>query len=338
MRRKRTGEPFAPTRDIPLPQLAQEGPEGRLQLWAARAANDPRRAPGGGTDSVRPHSSTPLAPAHQDADWDNDATTLFHRDVSLLAESKSAVQPIAAELRSSEPPAIEGGLTRSLWPRRASALRPLWYALPVLGVFIGIGLWSERGLSWKMSTPEWWVSAAKPPRAHLLTRGLPPVDPTPPPPAVEPPPPPPAPAAAVLVQAAVEEPAPAEPLARKSSRGHRSAHTPSARNGARPHRTNAAHIARRIQPLQDPPDDGSDEPSASEPSEGLLQVNSRPWARVIVDGSFVGNTPQRGLKLAAGRHHVQLVNDQLEMSKALDVTISPGQTVTRIEMLDENAP
>jgi hypothetical protein len=72
-------------------------------------------------------------------------------------------------------------------------------------------------------------------------------------------------------------------------------------------------------------------------NEGTLQVNSRPWARILVDGHFMGHTPQRALRLAAGHHRVLLVNDQLDMNKFFEVTIEPGEVVTRVEVLDESA-
>ena len=70
---------------------------------------------------------------------------------------------------------------------------------------------------------------------------------------------------------------------------------------------------------------------------GTLRINSRPWARVMVDNKFVGNTPQRGLKVAAGEHSVKLVNEPLNMSKTFRVVVRDGETVTRVEMLNEDS-
>jgi hypothetical protein len=72
------------------------------------------------------------------------------------------------------------------------------------------------------------------------------------------------------------------------------------------------------------------------PAMGMLRINSRPWARIEVDGRFVGNTPQRALELEPGQHVVKLVNEPMRMSKTLDLTIQTGQTLTRVEMLDED--
>ena len=100
----------------------------------------------------------------------------------------------------------------------------------------------------------------------------------------------------------------------------------------------AAGVAKPIQPLVE------DEQEYQEPvyyraavNEGTLQVNSRPWSRILVDGQFMGHTPQRALRLPAGHHRVLLVNDQLDMNKFFEITIEPGQVVTRVEVLDESA-
>jgi hypothetical protein len=50
----------------------------------------------------------------------------------------------------------------------------------------------------------------------------------------------------------------------------------------------------------------------------------------------VHNTPVRGLQLATGEHQVRLVNEALNMSKSFRLTIRPGQTVTRVEMLGDD--
>ncbi|HKU43961.1 MAG TPA: PEGA domain-containing protein, partial [Polyangiales bacterium] len=84
------------------------------------------------------------------------------------------------------------------------------------------------------------------------------------------------------------------------------------------------------------PTESSNAPLAAESGgTGLLQINSRPWARILVDGEFVGNTPQRRLPLSAGTHSVRLVNETLRMSKTFSVVIRAGETVTRVESLIE---
>ena len=101
-----------------------------------------------------------------------------------------------------------------------------------------------------------------------------------------------------------------------------------------------AAVTRRIEPLRDPVDsEESDEPEMVAPAQkgqGLLQVNSRPWARVLLDGRFVGHTPQLGLRVSPGKHHILLVNEQMDMHKAFDVTVPAGETVSRVVLLDDD--
>jgi hypothetical protein len=83
--------------------------------------------------------------------------------------------------------------------------------------------------------------------------------------------------------------------------------------------------------------DDAEDLSAGPVGEGTLRINSRPWARVLIDNKFVGNTPQRGLRVAAGDHSVRLVNEPLNMSKSFRIKIREGETLTRVEMLNEDA-
>jgi serine/threonine-protein kinase len=68
---------------------------------------------------------------------------------------------------------------------------------------------------------------------------------------------------------------------------------------------------------------------------GTLRINSRPWSRVYVDGRLIGDTPQTGIVLGAGRHTVTLVNAQFDLRKVLTVELKPGQTVTKVIALSE---
>jgi eukaryotic-like serine/threonine-protein kinase len=62
----------------------------------------------------------------------------------------------------------------------------------------------------------------------------------------------------------------------------------------------------------------------------VLRINSRPWAQVFVDGKMVGNTPQMGIQLAAGKHTVKLVNPDMGLQKTFAVSVNNGQTVTKV--------
>jgi len=63
---------------------------------------------------------------------------------------------------------------------------------------------------------------------------------------------------------------------------------------------------------------------------GILRLNTRPWSQVIVDGRMVGNTPQPNLQLSAGRHKLQLINQQLGVRKNVTVTIKAGEVTTTV--------
>jgi hypothetical protein len=68
----------------------------------------------------------------------------------------------------------------------------------------------------------------------------------------------------------------------------------------------------------------------AEAGKGTLRINSRPWSKIYVDGRLVGNTPQMGIMLGAGRHTVTLVNPDFGLRKVLTVTIKRGEVATKI--------
>jgi PEGA domain len=70
-------------------------------------------------------------------------------------------------------------------------------------------------------------------------------------------------------------------------------------------------------------------------ASGTLRINSRPWAQVFVDGRYVGNTPQFGISVPPGKHSVRLLNPQLGMVKAISLSVGAGETVTRVEVLEQ---
>ena len=76
-------------------------------------------------------------------------------------------------------------------------------------------------------------------------------------------------------------------------------------------------------------------PTANSGKLGMLRINSRPWAQVIVDGHVVGNTPQQGIPLNPGRHKVQLINQPMGLSKTVSVSIKTGQVTTQVLNLAE---
>ena len=54
----------------------------------------------------------------------------------------------------------------------------------------------------------------------------------------------------------------------------------------------------------------------------MLSLQSKPWARVIIDGKDTGRfTPLLDLPLETGAHRVVLVNDRVGLSSSFSVTI-----------------
>jgi serine/threonine protein kinase len=83
-----------------------------------------------------------------------------------------------------------------------------------------------------------------------------------------------------------------------------------------------------------PSDDGkvsSPKPAATASgATGTLRVNTRPWSRVSVDGSIIGNTPQMNIPLKPGTHRVTLENSEFGVKRTISVSIRAGETITRV--------
>ncbi|QQR92031.1 MAG: PEGA domain-containing protein [Myxococcales bacterium] len=70
--------------------------------------------------------------------------------------------------------------------------------------------------------------------------------------------------------------------------------------------------------------------TSSKAGTGTLQINSRPWSQVYVDGKAMGVTPQMSLKLSAGSHKIRLHNPDFNLEKTINVSIKAGQTTKQI--------
>ena len=75
-------------------------------------------------------------------------------------------------------------------------------------------------------------------------------------------------------------------------------------------------------------------PTPPPPKFGLLNLNSRPWAEVYVDGRKVGVTPLYRHRLPAGPHEITLVNNRFGLRKELTVRVKSGQTKPLVVDLD----
>jgi len=66
-------------------------------------------------------------------------------------------------------------------------------------------------------------------------------------------------------------------------------------------------------------------------SEGTLMVSSKPPCEIAIDGvATVLMTPQRALKLEAGKHKVTLFNLQYDIDETFDIVIAPKQATKLI--------
>jgi serine/threonine-protein kinase len=75
------------------------------------------------------------------------------------------------------------------------------------------------------------------------------------------------------------------------------------------------------------PDDGDE-------TMGRFTVQSRPWARIVIDGKDTERfTPVADMPLSAGKHTVKLVNDEENLGATFTVVIKPGQTVSVLKDL-----
>jgi serine/threonine protein kinase len=64
---------------------------------------------------------------------------------------------------------------------------------------------------------------------------------------------------------------------------------------------------------------------------GFLRINSKPWTRIYIDGKDTGlTTPQTKISLPAGKHSVLLVNNPFNIKHTVGVTITAGETTTRV--------
>lgn len=310
-------------------------------------------------DKRRPGSRQPndrldeLSPLSTDAANDNgqrddaydfadEATTLYHRDLRDRP-AKPARRPSARyrpdPAAKDEPRfGVEGSLPRSLRPGQSERGRNFGAVLAGVLV-IGLGtVWAMRGPAWSramLSISSYGASIAST-RASLGQGHVVEAQPLAPPTA----------AADLIAAPAIAAPelmefdladVPLDTRAQHKAEARAKRAQQKAAQRARRGKK-AATVAKPIQPLVE------DEQEYQEPvyyraavNEGTLQVNSRPWSRILVDGQFMGHTPQRALRLPAGHHRVLLVNDELDMNKFFEITIEAGQVVTRVEVLDETA-
>lgn len=112
---------------------------------------------------------------------------------------------------------------------------------------------------------------------------------------------------------------------------------PSAAGSVALHKSVSKHIAHTQPSKLEAEPNPEPAPRVPPPVEGFgtLRINTRPWSQVFVDGRLLGNTPQLGVRLPAGKHTLRLVNPEFNMTKTITVDLGAGENLSRVETLED---
>lgn len=66
---------------------------------------------------------------------------------------------------------------------------------------------------------------------------------------------------------------------------------------------------------------------------GFLSVQTKPWSKVYINGTFVKNTPLVKKSLKSGKYNIVVENEGFGIRKSFNVTIKAGQTTTLVKKL-----
>ena len=82
-----------------------------------------------------------------------------------------------------------------------------------------------------------------------------------------------------------------------------------------------------------PPPDGDKKKDPPAPKgEGVLSVGSKPPCDIYIDGKSTGlKTPQREIKLSAGRHKVTLMNNEFGIKESFSVEVKAGEVTKQVK-------
>ena len=122
-----------------------------------------------------------------------------------------------------------------------------------------------------------------------------------------------------------------QPPARDTATAAAATPRPVAERAPAPERTPVANPTPEPAPTPTPGPAPTPEPApAAEEATGTgtLNVQSRPAARVMMDGTEIGYTPIVGYTVPAGRHRIVLINEEFDMERSYLVNIEAGQTRT----------
>ena len=82
-------------------------------------------------------------------------------------------------------------------------------------------------------------------------------------------------------------------------------------------------------------DTGSSRPAGGTPAvkgDGVLSLGAKPPCEIFVDGRNTGlRTPQREIKLSAGKHKITLLNNEFGIKESFSVEIKAGETAKMVK-------
>ena len=88
-------------------------------------------------------------------------------------------------------------------------------------------------------------------------------------------------------------------------------------------------------PSDPPKADPGDKPAGGTPAvkgDGVLSHGAKPPCEIFVDGRNTGlRTPQREIKLSAGRHKITLLNNEFGIKESFSVDIKAGETAKMVK-------
>ena len=64
--------------------------------------------------------------------------------------------------------------------------------------------------------------------------------------------------------------------------------------------------------------------------KGKLTLSTDPWTHVSLNGKVLGDTPLIEVALPAGRHRLQLINEQAKINTAIEVEVKAGQLTKKV--------
>ena len=68
-------------------------------------------------------------------------------------------------------------------------------------------------------------------------------------------------------------------------------------------------------------------------------LGSKPSCEIYIDGAATGqHTPQRAIKLSAGKHRITLVNNEFGIRESFSVDITPDATEKAIKDYSDKLP